>query len=284
MGTSGAFSGSGGKDATDLRDSIADWLAEIPTQPPASSSSTTDADGDSTPQGDPDSDAPGGASAGPQPNVDLRAAFRILTGGRSGSDGPGGGGGGGGSTGSGGAGRSSGGARRSLGNTSRAAGRAGALARAYVTGDRESLQQLGLDYNELLAFGDMVAVGTKIVQAAFDSQPDSTIEDDESREIVAEIVEWILESPADQPPSPDEIVRRSIEAIIADVTLTEVGDQIRKETSREKRAAAEQEIRDAAEVYASQLALSNTGASEQEMSAAIEGGIRELGRIFGGKK
>lgn len=130
----------------------------------------------------------------------------------------------------------------------------------------------------------MVAVGTKIVEAAFETQADSTIADDETREIVASIVEWILESPAAQTPTPDEIVRRSIELMITDVTLTEVGDRIRAEPSREKRARAEQEIRDAAEVYARQATLTNTGASELEIAAAIQGGIRELGQIFGGRR
>ena len=116
------------------------------------------------------------------------------------------------------------------------------------------------------------------------TQADSTVADDESRETVAEIVEWILEAPADQTPTPDDIVRRSIELIITNATLTEVGDRIRAESSREKRRAAEQEVRDAAEVYASQVTLTNTGASEDEIAKAIEGGIRELGQIFGGKK
>jgi hypothetical protein len=214
------------------------------------------------------------------PAVDLRPTLRILTRGGGGGDGPGGGGGArGGGSGSGG--RSSGGARRSVGTTSRAAARAGALARAYASGDRTVLERAGLNYDELRGLDDRVAVGTRIVEAAFDSRADSTIEDDESREIVAKVVEWILECPADQTPTPDEIVRHSIELIIADVTLTEVGDTIRAEPSRERRAEAEQEIRDAATVYASQVTLNATGPTEQEIAAAIEGGIDELGRIFG---
>jgi hypothetical protein len=271
MGTSGAFGGSGGKDAKDLRDNIADWLtdAPAPTAPP----------GDGIP-------SPGEHSApgAPNPNIDLRPTIRILTGRGGGSDGPGGGGGGGAAGGGGGGGRSSGGARRSVGSTSRAAGRAGALARAYASGDRAVLQRAGLNYDDLLSLGDMVAVGTRIVEAAFDAQADSTVADDESREAVAEIVEWILEAPTGQTPTPDDIVRRSIEVIITNVTLTEVGDRIRAESDREKRRAAEQEVRDAAEVYASQVTLTNTGASEQEIGSAIEGGIQELGQIFGGTK
>lgn len=277
MGTSGAFGGSGGKDAKNLRDNIADWLTDAPTP------TTSAGDGDATPS---DGDgAPGipGAPGVPTPNIDLRPTVRLLTGRGGGGDGPGGGGGGASSGGSGG-GRSSGGARRSVGSTSRAAGRAGALARAYASGDRASLERAGLNYDHLLSLGDMVAVGTRIVEAAFDTQADSTVADDESRETVAEIVEWILEAPAGQTPTPDDIVRRSIELIITNATLTEVGDRIRAESSREKRRAAEQEIRDAAEVYASQVTLTNTGASEQEIAKAIEGGISELGQIFGGKK
>lgn len=267
MGTSGAFKGSGGKDAGDLRESIADWLADVPAAP------------DATADGQPPSGTPGPTLV--VPAVDLRPSLRILTRGGRGGDGPGGGGGGARGGGSGSGGRSGGGARRSVGTTSRAAGRAGALARAYATGDRTVLERAGLNYGELRALDDRVTVGTKIVEAAFDSRADSTIADDESREIVAKVVEWILESPVDQTPSPDEIVRHSIELIIADVTLTEVGDTIRAEPSRERRAEAEQEIRDAATVYASQVTLNATGPTEQEISAAIEGGIHELGRIFG---
>lgn len=280
MGTSGAFGGSGGKNANDLRDSIADWLTDTPppTAPPAPGGE--EAPGQAGADG-----APGGpdSSPGQIPPFDLRPTIRILTGRGGGGDGPGGGGGAG-RGGGGGAGRSGGGARRSLGTTSRAAGRAGALARAYAARDRASLERAGFNYDALLALGDMVAVGTMIVETAFEAQADSTIADDESRSIVASIVEWILEAPADQTPSPDEIVRRSIELIITDVTLTEVGDRIRSEPSRDKRAAVEQEVRDAAEVYASQVTLAGTGASELEIAAAIEGGIRELGTIFGGSK
>lgn len=273
MGTSGAFKGSGGKDAGDLRDSIADWLADIPAAPAAP---------DAAPDGTPPPTAPGTPTPAPvMPAVDLRPTLRILTRGGRGGDGPGAGGGGARGGGSGSGGRSGGGARRSIGTTSRAAGRAGALARAYASGDRAVLERAGLNYDELRGLDDRVAVGTRIVEAAFDSRADSTIEDDESREIAAKVVEWILDSPADQTPTPDEIVRHSIELIIADVTLTEVGDTIRAEPSRERRAEAEQEIRDAATVYASQVTLNATGPTEQEIAAAIEGGIHELGRIFG---
>jgi hypothetical protein len=266
MGTSGSFGGSGGKDAKDLRDSIADWLDSPPATPAAPESS---------------GDGPGTDQLAVVPNVDLRPALRIISGGGRGGDGPGGGGAArGGGSGSGGR-SGGGGATRSSSRTSRAAGRAGALARAYATGDRATLEQAGLDYGELQELGSVVAIGTRIVEAAFDSRADSTIADDESRETIAKVVEWILESPPDQTPTPDAIVRRSIELMITDVTLTEVGDTIRAEPSREKRAEIEGEIRYAAQVHASQVTLNSTGPSEQEIAAAIQGGIEQLVRIFG---
>jgi hypothetical protein len=143
------------------------------------------------------------------------------------------------------------------------------------------LRQAGLNYDELRAL-DPVAVGVKIVEAAFDSRADSTIDDAESRYIAAEVVEWILEQPADQVPTPEDVVRKSIELTIANVTLTEVAAQIQQNgTSQKERLAAEQMVRDLAAELAGQASLTSTGATEQEMAAAIEGGIRDIGRIFG---
>lgn len=274
MGTSGAFGGSGGKDARDLRHAIVDWLDDAPLGSPTPQ-------GDQTPGGPPEQTGDQPRRQDPRPGIDIGPAIRVLLRGRGGgrSDGPGGGGGG---VRGGGSGRSQGGASRSVGGISKAAGRAGRLALAYSAGDRAPLEGAGLNYEALLALGDPIAVGIKIVEAAFEAQPDSTIEDAEARDIVAAVVEWILESPADQAPTPDEVVRKTIETMIAEVTLTEVGDKIRSTgATYEARRSAETMVRDVAEEYARQVTLSSTGASEQEIAAAIENGIRELGRIFG---
>lgn len=74
--------------------------------------------------------------------------------------------------------------------------------RAYVSGDRVALETAGLNYDALLALGDVVSIGTKIVEAAFETRADSTIEDAENREIVADIVTWILDHPEAQQPTP----------------------------------------------------------------------------------
>ena len=276
MGTSGSFGGSGGKDAGDLRDNIAAWLDTADGPGGADGADTSGADG-----ADHSSDPPRPGTPG-QPRVDLGPALRVLLnsrgrGGR--SDGPGGGGGG---SRGGGGGRSSGGATRSVGRVSRAAGRAGRLALAYSSGNREALREAGLNYDELQSLGDPVAIGLKIIETAFEAQADSTLADAEERDIVATVVEWILEQPADHPPTPEDVVRKSIETTIAETALTEVSATIyAKDASFEKRRSLERQIRDVAAEYAAQATLNPAGATEQQMAQAIENGIRDIGQIFG---
>lgn len=268
MGTSGSFGGSGGKDASDLRDNIADWLDEPGT------SEMPDGAGPDNPIEVLPSDSPT-----PGPRLDLGKVLHVLlrTRGGGGTDGPGSGGGG-----SGGSGRSSGGAKRSVGRVSSVAGRAGSLALAYSAGNREVLRESGLNYDDLQALGDPVAIGIKIIEAAFGSPADSTIADAEERYIVADVVTWILEQPVDQPPTPEEVVRKSIETTIAETALTEVSSTIyAKDVSYEKRIGVERQIRDVAAEYAAQASLSPTGATAQEMARAIETGLRDIGTIFG---
>lgn len=275
MGTSGSFGGSGGKDASDLRDNIADWL-----DGPGLTGTPDGAESGSPEPGNPGEASPSGLPA-PGPQIDLGPALRVLlrSRGGGGADGPGSGGGG--SRGVGG-GRSSGGATRSVGRVSRAAGRAGRLALAYSAGNREALREAGLNYDDLRALGDPVAIGIKIIEAAFGAPADSTIADAEERYIVADVVAWILEQPADQPPTPEEVVRKAIETTIAETALTEVSSTIyAKDVSYEKRIGVERQIRDVAAEYAAQASLTPTGATEQEMARAIETGIRDIGTIFG---
>lgn len=278
MGTSGSFGGSGGRDAADLRDSIAEWLDGSDT-PAVATDDSPATDG----PGEPGAETPSESSQ--RPPIDIGPALSVLLrpSGGGGADGPGTGGGRRtGRTADGSGGRSSGGVTRSVGRVSKAAGRAGRLALAYTSGDREALSLAGLNYDELRALGDPLAVGVRIVEAAFDSQADSTIDDSEARGIVAGVVEWILEQPAGQTPSPEDVVRKSIEITIAEVTLTEVTARIQSEASSfEQRRAAEQMVRDLAAEIASQATLAPSGPTEQEMATAIENGIRDLGKIFG---
>ncbi len=269
MGTSDSFKGSGGKDARDLRDAIADWLGDTA---PSDSTPTVD----STP-------VPVGSPANPISPSLIGPVINMWRG-SSGGSGGGGGAGGGSSSGDGtrsaGGGRSSGGVQRTVARVAGPAGRASSLARAYSTGNREALEVAGLNYDDLRALNDPLEIGQRIVEAAFDAQSDSTLEDSESRLIVAELISWILESPADQEPAPDEIVRHSIELMIAQLLLTEVGNMIRQKKSQTERHEDEEEIRRAAQVWASQLTLGDVGTSSNEIATAIENGFTQLKEIY----
>lgn len=274
MGTSDSFGGSGGKDAKDLRNNIAAWLdGDGAGFAGDSAAQGTDGNPDVTVTNPPGAPRPDGSA------IDLGPTVRLLLRPR-GGDGPAGGGGG--ARGGRGGGRSSGGVTRSVGRISRAAGKAGTLARSYSSGDRATLQFAGLNYQELRALGDQVAIGIKIVEAAFEAKADGTIADAEERAIVAEVVAWILEQSADRTPSPEEVVRKTIETTIAEIALTEVSATLHeKRTSSAERQSIEQQIRDVAAEYATQADLSATGATEREMATAIETGLRDIGIIFG---
>ncbi|WP_435300293.1 hypothetical protein [Timonella sp. A28] len=264
MGTSNAFKGSGGKDASDLRDAIADWLGD-------DVSPAQDGEADSSEQH-------GAHAAGDSaPSLNLIPLLRLWRDSSSGVGGGAGSGGSGGSTG----GRSSGGVRRTVTRVSGPAGRAGSLARAYAAGDRAALESAGLDYDALRALDDPIEVGRRIASVAFEAQADSSLEDSEARLIVAELIAWVLAAPNDQVPTPNDIVRHSIELMMLKSALVEVGDTIRSEPNATKRRAAEAEVGRAAHVLASQVPLNETGTSAAEISEAIEGGVRQLTAIFG---
>ena len=266
MGTSASFTGSGGKDAKSLRDSISDWLGDSPSPEASPSDATTGTPGPIavTPSFDPSKLAP---------------MLRLWN--RGGAGGGGGGGGAGGGE-SGDSGRSSGGPRRTVARLSGPAGRASSIASAYSAGNREAVEAAGLDYDELRALADPLEIGQRIAAVAFETQPDGTIEDAEARLIVAELVGWIMEAPPESAPQPDDIVRRTIELMIVNGTLSEVGATIRKEKDKAKRIGLEGEIRAGAEVLASKVTLNGTGASAAAISQAIERGVAQLIAIYGG--
>ena len=278
MGTSGSFKGSGGKEAGNLRDAIADWLGD--TTP-----------SDSTQASDLSTDPAAAPSESPSNPINPSIITPILSMWRVGTSGPRGSSGGGGSGSSGGVGarksgggRSSGGVQRTVSRVAGPAGRASSLARAYSTGDHETLESAGLNYNELRALNDPLVIGQRIAEVAFETRADSTLEDSESRLIVAELVSWILESPENQQPAPDAIVRYSIELMIAQSALVEVGDIIRQEKNQTKRRESETEIRRAARVLASKVTLSGIGASSADITTAIKKGVTQLKDIYGASK
>ncbi|MFD2422680.1 hypothetical protein [Amycolatopsis pigmentata] len=257
MGTSGAYSGSGGKDGKAVRDTVGHYLDGLPS-------------------------SDGAGPDGQRPPLDPAALQRIInlirprgpSAGR--GDGPSGGGSGasGGGTGS-----RGGGPQRSAVGSARTAGRAAAAAYAYSTGDAATLQRLGLDYNELRSLGDDIEVARRIVDMAC-STSDSSIEDHEQRFVAAEVAEWVMEQERDgYRLTPDEMVRQTIAVIIAETLLVETGDLVNRHDMAD---VAESDIRDAAEAIAAQADLSVDGATEDEISRAVEAGLERIRDIVGG--
>lgn len=275
MGTSGSFKGSGGKDAAKLRQSIADWLADTETESQTTSTSP------------PSDGATDSLSTIVPPLQDPATLARVV--GlwlRGGGDGPSGNGG---SISTGriahqGTGRSSGGPQRTVGRVSGPAGRASSMVRAYTTADHQALKAAGLDYLELRALGDPLEVGRRIVSAAFDTQQDGSIEDSESRLIVSELVDWMLEAPSGNPREPAEAVRYLIELMMFYGLVHEVGSIIRTERDAVKRRALEVEMRSSAQVMARRVQLDGLATTSTAMSLAIENGVAQLTEIYGNQR
>jgi hypothetical protein len=177
-------------------------------------------------------------------------------------------------------GTSSGGSvRRSTAASARTAGRAAAAANAYATGDAVTLARLGLDYDELRGLGDDFEVLRRIVDTAC-AAPDSTIEDHEQRLIAAEVADWILAQEREGTELiPEQIVRQAVATIIAVTLLVETGELISASSHADQ---VEREIRDAAEALAAQATLSAGGASEAELSQAVESGLETIRGIVKG--
>lgn len=254
MGTSGAYTGSGGKIGKDLRDGIEDFLGTPPGAPPG------------PPSGPPDP-----TDRRPLPPINpavFRAALQLL---RPGTDGGGGGDGPGGAGGA----RGGGGPQRTAAAAAGSAGRAAAAAHAYTTGDAAALDALGLDFAELQALDDDFEVVRRIVASACGT-PDSTIDDSEQRWVAAGVAEWIIENEQN---NPEAIVRQTIAAIITQTVLVESGDLINHHPDAVR---AEHDIRDAAEALAAKAQLSVGGTSEQEIAHAVEEGLNILREILGG--
>ena len=259
MGTSGSYSGSGGRPGRDIRREIGRWLDGLPTNgPPAREP------GDRPPHLPPD-------------RVARRAiglfAPRIAEGN---------GGGGGVAVGTRGGGRGTGGARRSVARAARSAGRAAAAAYAFGNANREVLADLGLDYDELRALEDPLEVSCRIVEAACGPISESTIDHDEQRWVAAKIAEWVLEEyEAGRPPQPDEIARKAIAFTIFEAIASEAGELVNG-TDRQDWARDwyEQEILDAAEVLSQRAELSVDGVTNAEFARAIEDGIETLRQIY----
>jgi hypothetical protein len=176
------------------------------------------------------------------------------------------------------------GSSRSTRRLSTTGGRAAAGAYAFATGDRATLQRLGLDYDSLRALNDPFEVTRQIVEAVCGQRATSTLEDAEERYVAAAVADYVLSQSQDGSlPEIDDVARYAIATIIIEVISSELGEALR-ERPDDVATVAESELRDAATVLASQATLSATGPTEAELSAAIESGIETLRTIYAGQR
>ena len=281
MGTTNPYSGGGGPAGNALRRALNGWLDSLPSTPPPEHSDGLQPDDD---QSDEEVDRPS-----LPPELLLHILPLLGPSGGGGTGGPGGsgggpGGGGGGTGGRGGGGRPAGGAQRSVRASSRVAGRAAAAAYALREGDTATLQQMGLDLESLRSSDDPIGVARQIVNAACEGAlSDGTIEDEERRYVASEVATWVLEeSGGEAPPTPEEIVQKSIAVIMSEAAQNEAVDMIRRgERPEWASLEAERQLREAAEVLARRVEVSPAGMTAQDFARAIEEGIETLRRIQG---
>ena len=274
MGTSGAYTGAGGKAGKEIGQGLSDWLDSLP--------GSSDG-GDSTPNSD-------GTEEDNKPVIQLPPKVvsglmgllrpRSTSGGS--SDGAGGGGiatRGRSTTGK--SDRTRAGSGRSSQRLAIVGGRAAAGAYAYASGDAAGLRSLGLDYGELRGLDDPFEVTRRIVDAVCGQQADSSLEEAEERYVAASVADWVLEQSEDgELPDVDEVARYAIATIVTEVLSSELGEALR-DRPNEVADVAEDELRDAAMVLARQTGLSSSGPTEDELTKAIEEGLEKLRPIYG---
>ena len=275
MGTSGSYTGAGGKAGKEVGDGLSDWLDMLPVGAGSRDSTSP------SPDQDEDGEKPV-TELPPKVVTGLLGLLARPSGGRSSSDGPGGGGGvsAGRSTSSG-TGRARAGSSRSLRRLASVGGRAGAGAYAFARGDAEGLLALGLDYAELRSLDDPLEVTRRIVDAVCDQQTGSTLEEAEERYVAAMVVDWVLaQGQHGDLPDADDVARFTIATIIAEVLSSELGEAMHDRPDEVARVADE-ELRNAAWVLAGQANLSSSGATAEELSSAIQDGVEKLREIYG---
>ena len=270
MGTSGAYTGAGGKAGKDIGEGLGDWLDSLPGGP--------NGDDDR-----PDSDGPDGAERPvtqlpPKVVSGLMGLLRP----RSTGGAVGGGVATGGGVASGGSGRTRAGSGRSSQRLATVSGRAAAGAYAYARADAAQLRLLGLDYGELRALDDPIEVTRRIVDAVCGHQTNGTLEETEERYVAASVADWLLEQiEGGELPDVDDVARYAIAAIVTEVLSSELGAALRDQPDMFA-DVPEDELWDAATVLARQAELNALGPTVDELTRAIEEGIEKLREIYGG--
>ncbi|MDN5757877.1 MAG: hypothetical protein L0H59_05005 [Tomitella sp.] len=266
MGSKDSFAGGGGPIGDDLRDGIDDWLASLPGSP-----------GDDAPahSGDTKKDSPqrptlpgtGPMPLSPKAKRVAKTALLFRTASGTGSSARKG---------------TSAQFPRSAATSARTAGRGAAAAYAYRTGDAETLKELGLDYDALLANPNVFDVVHQIVGAICEELPDQ-IESDEQRFVVAEVAEWVVTTNTGGPdPTPAEIAQETLAIVLTWAYLTTTAGELNtKDLAGPERVAFEIEVRAACEELSAQVNLNPTNPTANEFVTAVESGLEHLQAVYG---
>ncbi|WP_409141687.1 hypothetical protein [Cellulosimicrobium sp. RS] len=263
MGSKGSYAGGGGNIGNDLREGIDDWLANLPGSggaPPAA------APGTSQPQTA--SAAPPTPKLTPRAQRVARTSLLFKTTSGAGSK-----------------------ARRgtevqfprSAATSSRIAGRGAAAAYAYRTGDRDTLRDLGLDYDTLRANPNVLDVVYVIAQVICDELPQGTIDTDEQVHVVAEIAEWVVTADPNLLPTPAEIAQETLAVVMYWAYFTTTEAKLNTaDLSAQQREVFEKDVRGACEELAAYADLNPSRPTADQFTSAVETGIEFLQTVYGG--
>ncbi|MCD0179149.1 hypothetical protein [Micrococcus luteus] len=251
MGTSSSYKGSTSKVSRVLRDGVDQWAQ-----------SQTDTAKSSIPE-----------------NV-VAQALKIPVFPRR-SSGGGGGGGGAAGGGSSGGGRKQSAPRRDARAYAATAGRAANLARAFREGDRETLAKAGLDFDKLSALPTRAEMVRTILDVVCEAQTSSDIPSEEQRDIAGRLLDWMLDLEQNATLlDAAATAEHAIGLMIAEIFLSESGEF----TSRDAVTREEfvDDVYETSQHLAARANLSERGASQEAIDAAIERGLRFLRRTYRG--
>jgi hypothetical protein len=266
MGHKDSFAGGGGPIGDDLREGIDDWLANLPGGPGDDASAHGGETQNESAQ-QPTLPGTGRKPLSPKAKRVAKTALLFRTASGTGSSARKG---------------TSAQFPRSAATSARIAGRGAAAAYAYRTGDAETLKELGLDYDALLANPNVFDVVHLIVGAICEELPDQ-IESDEQRFVVAEVAEWVVTTNTSGPdPTPAEIAQETLAVVLTWAYLTTTAAELNtKDLAGPERVAFETEVRAACEELAAQANLNPTNPTANEFVTAVESGLEYLQAVYG---
>ncbi|WP_026530173.1 hypothetical protein [Haematomicrobium sanguinis] len=247
MGTSSSYKGSTSKVSRVLRDGVDQWAQ-----------SQTD------------------TAKTPIPERVVAQALKIPVFPRRSSGGGGGGTAGGGTLGGG---RKQSSPRRDARVYAATAGRAANLARAFREGDRETLAKAGLDFDKLSALPTRAEMVRSILDVVCEAQTSSDIPNEEQRDIAGRLLDWMLD-PEQNATLPDAAAtaEHAIGLMIAEIFLSESGEFTSQDAVTREEFV--DDVYEASQHLAARANLSERGASQEAIDAAIERGLRFLRRTY----